>query len=961
MKTKFIKLILAFIVLAPCAKAQDNFRNFDGNEYIKIEDKWQVLDPVTLSYYTINEKALTVKFKNSTDENTIAEIAKKYGLKLIRKSVTNWFDFDLASESDLFEIALSLRSFECIDFVEISTFGNYDSVSNDPLHNLQWALDKIDAYEAWDLTTGSPNVTVAILDSGTDWTHDDLGSGTDGYQNIYLNSGEDAWSNPNVPSSGNGIDDDNNGYIDDWKGWDFELSNNDSRSGNNHGTIVSGIVGGKTNNSLGISGIAGGWNGEGCKLMTIGVGDAYPDATILDNAIIYASEMGADIIQLSLHIFSSNYQSISDAIDYAYNVHGVTIVCSAGNYGVETVLFPASHPNVISVASTDSQDNLSTSSCFGNHLFMSAPGVGIRSTSTNNLYTMNGGTSFAAPMVSATIALMKSINPCLTQEDIRFILRETADKVGDYDYDFDPANPGLSLELGYGRLNANVAVVYAYGYLNAQVDLYMQDTPEDVGAEPNMESQYFWGSQDIWVRNSADQLHIHENPEYDPNQPNYVYVRVRNRGCVPSNGNDKLSVYWTKGGAGLAWDYDWTGNYFPANGPLHGDEVGTLTIPALQPDEEIIIEFEWYVPNPQDYFGINGEPWHYCLMARLVSEDDPMALPETINMPANTQNNNNIIWKNITVVDLLTVDDQPKSFAGTISLSNPFEENHLFNLEFVIDDSDLEEPIFEAAEVTVKLDGVVLEKWVDGGMIGDLVSETRDKNTIEIEGNKASLQNLKFGPHEYATITLEFHFLAEKISAKSDYTLHVIQRDKETSQIIGGETYLVRKSKRPGMTSYSSISLKADVGELVAFTAQKLEEEAIYNWYNSEDELVASGVEFQTNAKENCTYTLEVTAVSNGYRFYEEAKLEINPARITNVSPNPASGAVTIDYILNLNTSLQVKIIGTYANSNIEKIHSVPENSDNLIIDLNGLQHGFYTVALISANQIFDATILLVE
>jgi hypothetical protein len=87
------------------------------------------------------------------------------------------------------------------------------------IHNLssQWHLAVINAFDAWDVTTGSPGVIVGILDSGTEWTHSDLGIGSDTYQNIYLNPGEDVWTNPNDPTTGNGIDDDNNGLIDDWK------------------------------------------------------------------------------------------------------------------------------------------------------------------------------------------------------------------------------------------------------------------------------------------------------------------------------------------------------------------------------------------------------------------------------------------------------------------------------------------------------------------------------------------------------------------------------------------------------------------------------------------------------------------------------------------------------------------------------------------------------------------------
>jgi hypothetical protein len=133
-----------------------------------------------------------------------------------------------------------------------NTNGKYDFIPNDTYRSSQWHLSPINAYQAWDVTTGQSNIIVSIIDSGTDWSHSDLGTGSDNYQNIYLNPGEDVWSNPNNPSTGNGIDDDNNGLIDDWKGWNYSNNSNDVRTSYFHGTFVAGIVGAKTDNNHGI-------------------------------------------------------------------------------------------------------------------------------------------------------------------------------------------------------------------------------------------------------------------------------------------------------------------------------------------------------------------------------------------------------------------------------------------------------------------------------------------------------------------------------------------------------------------------------------------------------------------------------------------------------------------------------------------------------------------------------------
>jgi hypothetical protein len=156
-----------------------------------------------------------------------------------------------------------------VEYAEVVTFGVYLVVRDDPQYSEQWALNNtgqtggtagadVHAQEAWDLATGDPAVVVGILDSGTWVDHEDLAV------NVWHNEEE-------IPD--NGIDDDDNGFIDDWEGWDFGNDDNDPRSTNFHGTHVTGIINAATNNGIGISGVAGGWNGPGVRGMAVeGIG-----------------------------------------------------------------------------------------------------------------------------------------------------------------------------------------------------------------------------------------------------------------------------------------------------------------------------------------------------------------------------------------------------------------------------------------------------------------------------------------------------------------------------------------------------------------------------------------------------------------------------------------------------------------------------------------------------------------
>lgn len=364
------------------------------------------------------------------------------------------------------------------EIAELNTFGEYIVIPNDPDFSNQWGLDQtsdmdIDAPEAWDIETGNSNVVVGILDSGTDWDHEDLGVGTDGYQNIWLNPGEDAWTNPSDPSTGNTADDDNNGFLNDWKGWDFFNNNNDARNdktcspGKWHGTHVAGVTGAKTHNLTGIAGVAGGFGAEGVKLMTVGIGDCFPSGSILDDAILYAARNGADIIQLSITVGQTS--AIDAAFQTAYQTYGVFIDCASGNSSSSTVSYPASNQYVVAVGATTQSDTKAGFSNYGTKLEIAAPGVNIFSTQPGNIYAYSSGTSFAAPHVAGVAALMLSINPSLTPDAILTILQCTSEKVGGYDY--NAVSPGRSLELGYGRINAHQAVSLAQSidYINYTV------------------------------------------------------------------------------------------------------------------------------------------------------------------------------------------------------------------------------------------------------------------------------------------------------------------------------------------------------------------------------------------------------------------------------------------------------------------------------------------------------------
>ena len=349
-------------------------------------------------------------------------------------------------------------------------------VPNDPGFSRLWGLNNtgqsggqadadIDAPEAWNLTNGSSAVLVGIIDSGIDYSHADLRA------NLYSNPGEDAWVNPNDPSSGNGRDDDGNGLIDDWRGYNFLAANNNPYDDNGHGTHVAGIVGAAGNNSTGVTGVN--WNVRlvGLKFLN-DAGDGNVGDAI--EAIEYAAAIGVQILNNSWG-GPDKSTFLEDAIRYAHS-RGILFVCAAGNNGVNTDATPE-YPacltveNVMSVAASDhgdqralwGDDGESNDDCgFGcsnavaavpgsnygaTSVDLAAPGKDIYSTVPGG-YAVMSGTSMAAPYVSGAAALLLARNPGLTNLQLKQRLISSTDALA--------AFSGLSVS--GGRLNLQKAV-----------------------------------------------------------------------------------------------------------------------------------------------------------------------------------------------------------------------------------------------------------------------------------------------------------------------------------------------------------------------------------------------------------------------------------------------------------------------------------------------------------------------
>ncbi|MFA4942178.1 MAG: S8 family peptidase [Patescibacteria group bacterium] len=344
---------------------------------------------------------------------------------------------------------------------------------NDPYYYNQWYLEKIKANETWEKINSSPNIIIAIIDSGIQVSHPDLAG------NIFVNKNEIA---------GNGIDDDHNGFIDDVSGWDFvtnipdpspKFSASFNNSGVSHGTMVAGIIGAVGNNSFGVAGVT--WKS---KIMPLKALDDSGNGRMGDviRAIDYATNNGADIINLSF-TGQSYSDGLKEALERAHRA-GVIVVAAAGNdqsenHGVnidKTPFYPACYDGdngenlVIGVAATDTMDQKAIFSSYGsNCIDISAPGVSFFGAVFYNPVAGDeysqyfdgywSGTSMATPLVTGTLALIKEANPNLSRDEITNILLRSTDNI-------NSSNPNYIGKLGVGRLNMFGAVNWAKERLN---------------------------------------------------------------------------------------------------------------------------------------------------------------------------------------------------------------------------------------------------------------------------------------------------------------------------------------------------------------------------------------------------------------------------------------------------------------------------------------------------------------
>jgi subtilisin family serine protease len=337
-----------------------------------------------------------------------------------------------SSGASLQSVEQYLSADSAVAHYDLDVVRSFDALPNDPQLTQLWGLSNtgqsggrphadIDAPDAWNISTGSSNVVVAVIDTGVDYTHSDLAA------NIWTNSWETA---------GNGRDDDGDGFVDDVHGYDFANNDGNPMDDNSHGTHVSGTIGGVGNNTLGVAGVNWSVSIMPLKFLSASGSGSTSDAVrAINYATMQRSRYGVNVRVLNCSWGGGGFDNaLQDAIQAAGDA-GILTVAAAGNKGQNNDVYPNYPSNygsssIIAVAATDRNDNLASFSNYGAaSVDLAAPGVSIYSTIPGNGYAIYSGTSMATPHVAGVAALAWSVAPNASVADIRNAILQGADRI----------------------------------------------------------------------------------------------------------------------------------------------------------------------------------------------------------------------------------------------------------------------------------------------------------------------------------------------------------------------------------------------------------------------------------------------------------------------------------------------------------------------------------------------------
>ena len=508
-----------------------------------------------------------------------------------------------------------------------------------------------------------------------------------------------------------------------------------------------------------------------------------------------------------------------------------------------------------------------------------------------------------------------------------------------------PAN--AKLEEDSDDSDASIGPMNQYGFptLLRDYDLYIKDNAEDKGFEPNttITNDNYWSAPEIWVRHQKDGIEEHQNPL--PAQENYIYVRVWNRGQKKSP-KSKVIAYWAKAGTNLQWPEVWTGGFFIENLPVGGLIPNFGSIDEIEPNGSYTTVIKWTPIHPNEYedisnTAIGGENlWHFCLLLKIADKKDPAPC----DIRRLIAYNNNIAQKNLTIANV----GSGSSYEGAVSVVNHLPNKESYSLDVIelpnaINGSS--NTLFGNARVQLRMAPQVLSAWNEGGKKGVNIKSTGHPYIQEIVSQNGSLDNIILKPKDIGLVKLSVNFktVLPFGSNPEKHTILLRQKDKN-GNVIGGETFEIIREPRPVI--HPQIIKNENEGK-VTLSVTGVDEDAIYQWFDSNGKMIAEGAEMTCTPTRDETYRVEVTAKKDGYLTSDELLVKAGEGKMK-ISPVPVKSELTVSYNLP-NGQYELCITGVQNWLNYGK-YSIDSTKKEMRINVSHLPQGIYVATITERN-----------
>lgn len=490
---------------------------------------------------------------------------------------------------------------------------------------------------------------------------------------------------------------------------------------------------------------------------------------------------------------------------------------------------------------------------------------------------------------------------------------------------------------------------YGFPTLLKDYDLYIKDNTEDMGFEPNttIKEKNFWSAPQVWVRHKKDDIQEHQNPL--GGKTNYIYVRVWNRGQKTSP-QSRVAAFWAKAGTNLQWPDAWTGQMTVENIPVGGTVPKLGIVPSLKPGEYADVPIEWPTPDPEQFSiitnaAVGGDNlWHFCLLLKIADKNDGLTYPNLSDIYSYVSYNNNVVQKNVTIVEV----GSGSSYEGAVSVVNHLPNKESYSLDMIElpnATNGSSNTLFGNARVQLRMAPQVLSAWNEGGKKGVNIKSTGHPYIQEVVSQNGSLDNIVLKPKDIGLVKLSVNFktVLPFGSNPEKHTILLRQKDKN-GNVIGGETFEIIREPRPLI--HPQI-IKNENEEKVTLSVTGVDEDAIYQWFDSNGKMIAEGAEMTCAPTRDENYRVEVTAKKDGYLTSSELLVKAGEGKLK-ISPVPVKSELTVSYNLP-NGQYELCITGVQNWLNYGK-YSIDSTKKEMRINVSHLPQGVYVATITERN-----------